>query len=140
MCGSLDYAGAALLSATAAARAGAGLVALAVPASLQPTLAGRVPEAITIGMAATQDGDIDAEAAGHACQAEGPGCASCSGRASAETDGYRDLLLGLLDGSGPPIVVDGGGARTCWPQTTDWWSTQSGAAGADAALRASSPG
>ena len=45
--GSLDYAGAALLAGSAALRGGAGLASLFVPASLQPVLAGRVPELIT---------------------------------------------------------------------------------------------
>ena len=48
--GSLDYAGAALMAGLAALRAGAGLVSLYVPASLQPLIAGRVPELITRAM------------------------------------------------------------------------------------------
>ena len=46
--GSLDYAGAALLVCRAAGRAGAGLVTLAVPESLQPLFAGKVVEATTM--------------------------------------------------------------------------------------------
>ncbi|HET7678152.1 MAG TPA: NAD(P)H-hydrate dehydratase [Candidatus Limnocylindrales bacterium] len=62
--GSLDFLGAALLAALAAARAGAGLVRLAVPASLQPLVAGRVPEVITMGLPETEvDGEVDPEAA-----------------------------------------------------------------------------
>jgi len=45
--GSLDYAGAALMSGAAALRAGSGLVTLFLPASLQPHLAGRIPELVT---------------------------------------------------------------------------------------------
>jgi len=48
--GSLDWTGAALLSGTAALRAGAGLVTLAVPASLQSVVAGRVPELMTMAL------------------------------------------------------------------------------------------
>jgi NAD(P)H-hydrate epimerase len=40
--GSVDYAGAALLVCTAAGRAGAGLVTLATPESLQPLVATKV--------------------------------------------------------------------------------------------------
>ena len=54
VCGSLDWAGAALLSGSAALRAGAGLVTLAVPASLQPVIAGRVPELMTMGLPETE--------------------------------------------------------------------------------------
>ena len=62
--GSLDYAGAALLVARAAGRAGAGLVTLAVPASLQPLFAGRVLEATTIGLPETEvAGELDPDAA-----------------------------------------------------------------------------
>lgn len=43
--GSHSYPGAALLSGIAAARSGAGLVTLAVPATLRPMLAGALPEA-----------------------------------------------------------------------------------------------
>ena len=51
--GSLDYAGAALMAGAAALRAGSGLVTLCVPASLQPLIAGRVPELITRGLPET---------------------------------------------------------------------------------------
>lgn len=46
--GSQSYTGAALLAATAAYRAGAGLVTLAVPEPLHPVLAGQIPEATWI--------------------------------------------------------------------------------------------
>ena len=62
--GSLDYAGAALMSGAAALRAGSGLVTLCVPASLQPLLAGRVPELITRGAARdTRPFEVDADEA-----------------------------------------------------------------------------
>src|SRR5215470_12829692 len=48
--GSLDYAGAALLACRAAGRAGAGLVTLAVPESLQPLFAAKVVEATTMAL------------------------------------------------------------------------------------------
>ena len=50
VCGSLDHAGAALLAGAAALRSGAGLVVLAVPETLQPIVAGRIPELITQGL------------------------------------------------------------------------------------------
>jgi NAD(P)H-hydrate epimerase len=62
--GSLDYAGAALLVARAAGRAGAGLVRLAVPSSLQPLFAARVLEATTLALPETDvAGEIDPELA-----------------------------------------------------------------------------
>lgn len=64
LAGSLDYAGAALLVARAAGRAGAGLVRLAVPSSLQPLFAGRAIEATTIGLPeAGPIGEVDPTAA-----------------------------------------------------------------------------
>ena len=48
--GSVDYAGAALLVCTAAGRAGAGLVTLATPESLQPLFAAKVVEATTLSL------------------------------------------------------------------------------------------
>jgi NAD(P)H-hydrate epimerase len=125
VCGSLDYAGAGLLSASAAARAGTGLVALAVPRALQPLFAGRVPEVITIGMAEAAEGeekgtDIDAQAAGHAFKLKDPD-ALVFGSGIRESDGYRELLLGLLKRQGPPMVVDGGGLNLL-AQTADWWT------------------
>jgi NAD(P)H-hydrate epimerase len=57
--GSLDYAGAALICGAAALRAGAGLVVLCVPASLQPIVAGRVPELVTLGLPERAPGRLD---------------------------------------------------------------------------------
>ena len=61
--GSLDYAGAALMAGAAALRAGSGLVSLYLPVSLQPFLAGRVPELITRGLPEGAAGQVDAPAA-----------------------------------------------------------------------------
>jgi ADP-dependent NAD(P)H-hydrate dehydratase / NAD(P)H-hydrate epimerase len=57
--GSLDHLGAALLATHAATRAGSGLVCLAVPASLQPLVAGRVAEAVTMSLPETAPGEVD---------------------------------------------------------------------------------
>lgn len=61
--GSLDYAGAALLVARAAGRTGAGLVTLAVPASLQPVFSGRVLEATTLALPESAPGVVEPVAA-----------------------------------------------------------------------------
>ena len=60
--GSLDYAGAALLVCRAAGRAGAGLVTLAVPESLQPLFAAKVVEATTMGLPEDDVEEVDPEA------------------------------------------------------------------------------
>jgi NAD(P)H-hydrate epimerase len=105
--GSLDYAGAALMAGTAALRAGSGLVSLWLPASLQPYLAGRVPELITRGWPKLSPGEADpAEAAAavlddpHDALLVGPGLRP--GRATSR------LVMALLEAEGPPAVVDAG--------------------------------
>jgi NAD(P)H-hydrate repair Nnr-like enzyme with NAD(P)H-hydrate dehydratase domain len=84
--GSLAYAGAGILAARAAARAGAGLVRLAVPGSLQPLFAGRVPEVITLGLPESSPGEVDPEAAARTVLApEHSALAIGSGRARGRT-------------------------------------------------------
>jgi hydroxyethylthiazole kinase-like uncharacterized protein yjeF len=120
--GSLDYAGAGLLCAMSAARGGAGLVALAVPRSLQPIFAGRVPEVITIALPETETGgDVDPAAAGHVLKGPSPD-ALVVGPGLRESEGYRALLLGLLDRDGPPMVVDGG-ALNLLSRSGEWSTT-----------------
>ena len=62
--GSKGMAGAAILAARAASRAGAGLVTLAVPENLQPVVAGHVPEAMTLGLPEVHGSAIAPEACG----------------------------------------------------------------------------
>ena len=119
VCGSLDYAGAAYLAALAAARGGAGLVAMAVPVALRPALAARLPEAILIGLPETRAGTVDAARAVEAINAREPD-ALVVGPGLSETDEYRDLVLALLTELGPPAVVDAG-ALNMLSLTDEWW-------------------
>jgi ADP-dependent NAD(P)H-hydrate dehydratase / NAD(P)H-hydrate epimerase len=109
LAGSLDHLGAALLTARAAGRAGTGLVILAVPASLQPLAAGRVPEVVTMGLPETEvEGEVDPEPAldrlldtDHDAAVLGPGLRP--GLATVE------LVGAYLEGGGPggsPACVD----------------------------------
>jgi NAD(P)H-hydrate epimerase len=121
VCGSLEYAGAALLCASSAVRGGAGLVALAVPRSLQPVVAGRVPEVVTLALPeAGEPADIDPASAGHAIKARSPD-ALVIGPGLPETEGYRELILGLLVREGSPMVIDGG-ALNLLSSSGDWWT------------------
>ena len=63
LAGSIDYAGAALLVCRAAGRAGAGLVTLAVPESLQPLFAAKVVEATTMALPEDDLEEVDPEPA-----------------------------------------------------------------------------
>jgi NAD(P)H-hydrate epimerase len=122
ICGSLDYAGAALLSTLSGARGGAGLVALAVPASLQQLFSGRIPEVVTMGLPETADGtDVDSERSLIAVQGR-EAEALLIGPGLRESEGYRWLLIGLLQEQGVPMVVDGG-ALNLLARTDQWWKS-----------------
>lgn len=127
--GSLDYAGAALLVAAAAARTGAGLVTLALPASLQPVLAGRVFEATTLALPEREPGVIDPRRAVAALAAR-PHEALVVGsglRAGPATD---ELVAGILvgegewrrDGAGSPVpAVFDAEALNALGRRPRWW-------------------
>jgi len=121
--GSLDYAGAALLVCRAAGRAGAGLVTLAVPESLQPLFAAKVVEATTMGLTEDDVEEVDPEAAlaqildhEHDAIVVGPGLRP--GLATAEL--VRLLIRASGDADPAPIVLDAEALRSL--ATMDgWW-------------------
>jgi NAD(P)H-hydrate epimerase len=119
--GSLDYAGAALLCGLGAARAGAGLVVLAVPAALQPVVAGRVPELVTVALPEQPAGNgadsLEAAAMIEARAAD----ALVIGCGMAENEGNRELVLRLLASAGPAAVLDGG-ALNLLARSGRWWA------------------
>lgn len=108
VCGSPDYAGAALLAGAAALRTGCGLVALALPRTLRAELAGRVPELVTLGLPESAPYTADPVAAlallaGRRADALVAGCGLAPGPATAA------LVRGLVAGEGPagiPAVLD----------------------------------
>ena len=130
LCGSLDYLGAALLCALAGVRAGAGLVVLAVPASLQPLVAGRVAEAVTMGLPETAGGEsgpsaseateIDVEAALTSVLERGAQALVCGPglREGRDMTALLTLLLGRV--AGMPVVLDGG-ALNMLSRSGEWW-------------------
>lgn len=105
--GSRGMAGAAILCARSALRSGAGLVTLALPVSLQKTVAGLIPEAITIGLPETSAGSLRPDGlerlqAGHKNRdfttlAIGPGL-------SLQPETTRFVLLALSHLSIPAVV------------------------------------
>jgi hydroxyethylthiazole kinase-like uncharacterized protein yjeF len=120
VCGSLDYAGAALLASLAALRAGVGLVCLAVPASLQPLFAGRVLEATTMGLPESAPGEIDPEAAAVLVGGRAPDALLIGSGLRAATS-TRDLVERMVGTAGPPAVLDAE-ALNSLAGTPDWWS------------------
>jgi ADP-dependent NAD(P)H-hydrate dehydratase / NAD(P)H-hydrate epimerase len=119
--GSLDYAGAALLCGLGAARAGAGVVSLAVPAALQPVIAGRVPELVTLAVPEQPAGrGADSLEATTLIDGKSPD-ALVVGCGMAESEGNRELVMRLLAAGGAPAVLDGG-ALTMLAQSGRWWA------------------
>jgi NAD(P)H-hydrate epimerase len=118
VCGSLEYAGAALLCGTSAMRAGAGLVALAVPASLQPVIAGRVPELVTVPLP-EDGGDVVAGEAVKAIDKRAPD-ALVVGSGLRESPGNGRLVRSLIKREGVAAVVDGG-ALNLLAAGGEWW-------------------
>ena len=130
LAGSLDYAGAALLVCRAAGRAGAGLVTLAVPESLQPLFAAKVVEATTMALPEDDVEEIDPEPAiarildhEHDAIVVGPGLRP--GLATAE---LVRMLLAVPDeaeGEGasvvPPMVLDAEALRSM-ATLGEWWA------------------
>ncbi len=136
--GSLDYAGAALLVCRAAGRAGAGLVTLAVPESLQPLFAAKVVEATTMALPEDDVEEVDPEPAiarildhDHDAIVLGPGLRP----GLATTELVRMLLVAPDDGAsdpGPegdarrsaaitPIVLDAEALRSM-ATMGEWWT------------------
>ena len=121
--GSLDYAGAALLVCRAAGRAGAGLVTLAVPESLQPLFAAKVVEATTMGLPEDDVEEIDPEPAlarildhEHDAIVVGPGLRP----GLATTELVRMLLTTSGESQPAPAVLDAEALRSL--ATMDgWW-------------------
>lgn len=126
--GSLDYAGAALLVCRAAGRAGAGLVTLAVPESLQPLFAAKVVEATTMALPEDDVEEVDPEPAiarildhDHDAMVVGPGLRP----GLATTELVRMLLVAPDEessGRGPaPLVLDAEALRAM-ATMGEWWT------------------
>jgi NAD(P)H-hydrate epimerase len=123
VCGSMDYAGAALLCGLGAARAGAGLVVLAVPSSLQPVVAGRVPELVTVALPEQPAGrGADSLDAATMIDARTPD-ALIIGCGMEENEGNRELVLRLLASAGAATVLDGG-ALNLLARSGRWWAAR----------------
>lgn len=121
--GSVDYAGAALLVCTAAGRAGAGLVTLATPESLQPLFATKVVEATTLSLPEDDIEEVDPSEAlarildhDHDAMVVGPGLKP----SLSMTELIRALLAPEDDGEPMPAVLDAEALRSL--ATVDGWA------------------
>ena len=123
--GSLDYAGAALLVCRAAGRAGAGLVTLAIPESLQPLFAAKVVEATTMALPEDDVEEVDPEPSfsrildhDHDAIVVGPGLRP----GLATTELVRLLLAAPEDEPEPaPLVLDAEALRAM-ATMGEWWT------------------
>ena len=125
LAGSLNYAGAAVLVVRAAGRAGAGLVTLAVPESLQPLFAARMLEATTMALPEDDVEEVQPEDAfalildtSHDALIVGPGLRP----GLATTELIRLLLATPDDGAATPapVLLDAEALRSL--ATLDgWW-------------------
>ncbi len=124
LAGSLDYAGAALLVCRAAGRAGAGLVTLAVPESLQPLFAAKVVEATTMPLVEDDVEEVDPEPAlarildhDHDALVIGPGLRP----ALATGELVRGVLGPAVGDDACPAVVDAEALRSLAAED-GWWA------------------
>lgn len=107
--GSRGMSGAAHLTARAALKAGAGIVMLCVPRSIQPVIASISPEIITMGLPETRDGCLDEDAIHSIVErssrfrvlAIGPGLGGDRSTAA--------VVMGLLNEVEKPVVLDADG-------------------------------
>ena len=121
--GSLDYAGAALLVCRSAGRAGAGLVTLAVPESLQPLFAAKVEEATTMALPEDDVEELEPEGSvtrildhEHDAIVLGPGL-----RPGLATREFIASLLAVPEQPAPPAVLDAEALRAL-ASTDAWWA------------------
>ena len=120
--GSPNYLGAAHLAATAATRVGAGLVTLAVPASLQASIAPNTTEPTFIPLPESSPGVVASQHAASALLDAMSGYdALLVGCGLGQADATREMLARLLlDGAPlPPTVVDADGLN--FLASADYW-------------------
>jgi len=105
--GSVGFSGAPVLAARAAARAGSGYVACAVPDPIQSILAGSIPEIPSIGLPLGQHGGIDAVSALGILQTWlDKADAVVLGPGLGKNSDSEQFVLSLLEHSPLPIVID----------------------------------
>lgn len=104
-CGSRGYAGAAVMTARGALRAGAGLVTLAVPAGIQDVVASKLDEAITLGL--PDEGGMVAPGAAEMIRgASSAARALALGPGLGRGLGVKEFVTEAVEASTIPTVVD----------------------------------
>jgi len=107
--GSRGKAGAAMMAAEGAARTGAGLTTLAVPAALQPIVEGHVREVMTEALPDAPDGTAAlGDGRALATMLDGKSAVVC-GPGLGVRDGTRALVTAVLERTPVPLVLDADG-------------------------------
>ena len=122
--GSRSYVGAAKLAATAAARAGAGLVTLAVPESLRGEVASGSPEPTYLPLPESSPGVHSPSAVGVIIDRAGGYDALLVGCGLGLEDGTVEMVERLLYGDArlPPTVIDADALNVmARSQEPEWW-------------------
>ncbi|CAG0930198.1 Bifunctional NAD(P)H-hydrate repair enzyme Nnr [Planctomycetaceae bacterium] len=121
--GSTLYTGAPILAATAAYRAGAGLVTLAIPQSIHAIMAGKINEA-TFRPLPDQSGVLSAAAAAEVCELiETYDVALIGPGLTQEAQAFIEAFLALKTST--QLVLDAD-ALNCLAQIDQWWTQVTG--------------
>lgn len=107
--GSLGMAGAPALVARGAMRAGAGLVTIAVPAAVQPTVAAMLPEALTVGLPCDDEGRLVPASTDALRDLLERVDAVVVGPGVGRSPGTEEAVVRLLSSVGKPAVLDADG-------------------------------
>lgn len=107
--GSVGMSGAAALAGKAALRSGAGLVRVAVPSSILPTVAAMEPCYTTIGLAEDDRGKISSKAIDTVLEAIRDNNVIAFGPGTGISDGVRSVLEVLIGQAELKLIIDAGG-------------------------------
>jgi ADP-dependent NAD(P)H-hydrate dehydratase / NAD(P)H-hydrate epimerase len=118
--GSTNYIGAAYLACTGALRTGAGLVTLAIPASLQPILAAKLTEVTYLPLPESQPGVITKEASNLISKQYDQYSVLLIGCGLGQSQPAQDLINSLTFNKEPAPVVDAD-ALNILAKMPEWW-------------------
>jgi len=119
--GSRGFTGAAALCGNAAMKAGAGLVTVGTPASIQPLVATLVmPEVMTTALAETDRGAVSDEAINYVLKfAERANVIAIGPGLSSEDDRTRSFVYAIVEKRQTPVVIDADGLNCLSPWPSD---------------------
>ncbi len=109
VCGSFGMAGAAVLCAKAALRAGAGLSVCATPRSVYTVVGGALPEAVFVPLAETQQGTVTVDVSRETREWREKATAMVVGCGLGRGAAVESAVLSLLDEARCPVVLDADG-------------------------------